>query len=523
MRPKIAYLPQQVHAGFPPEWKHFTAAELVENALRLRVANLNEADRKAATTQLLESVGLAAQVDSRPDAFNRGDQRRLALAIELAGDPPLVACDQACGTLDPKAECEFTQLLRTLACERGLSAVQVTHALDNLGSYDSVIVLHGGQLAYSGPPEFLAHYFQIKAVTDLYEHLSTLKPDDCHRAWVKSRSMFQTANPEILSKLGEQERRAFVEKRMATEGRAGQSASDLPAKVPGTFSQFLTLVARRWRLALRNTPALGLQLALLFALPCLAVVFAAGYLGKLQELSELLKGDVADQLKENPLFAYHVTLGVGLIAGLAMLQTIFLGFMAANNAAREIAGERMAFEREKYRGLRPGAYVASKVAFLLPWVLLQAAWMGFYVHSICRLPGNLWIQIAMLALVNGALTALCLAVSSLSRTAWKALLFCFCLAAFQLLLSGTVLSPPEVLSWIVRPLVTLFWGTSAYLQSMQGTRFYDALQGVAPLWTLIPALLCVIILGSQVVLGLLITLFGCKVRRLGSVWNPPGT
>ena len=140
--------------------------------------------------------------------------------------------------------------------------------------------------------------------------------------------------------------------------------------------------------------------------------------------------------------------------------------------------------------------------------------MGWYIKSVCRLPGNLWMQIAVLALMNAALTSLCLAVSSLARAAWQSVPICFCLAALQLPLSGTVLAPPEMLSWIVRPLGTLYWGASAYLQSMQGTRFYEVLQVVTPL-PLIPVFPCLAILGSQVVLGILLTIAGCKTSRLG--------
>lgn len=524
VRPKIAYLPQFPHAA-SSEWKLFTAAEQVETALRLRVASLDKTSRKEQTAKLLEDVGLTAQAACRPDTLSHAQQRRLSLAIELAGYPALIACDEADKASDPKTEREFVQLLSTLAHEKSLAAVQVTHALGNLEGYDSVIVLHGGQLAYHGPPEFLAHYFQIEATTNLYECLAKRKPEDWHRSWVKHRSSFQSeaGREKLLADLTGDDRRIFLEKRMEAARREGQPVPVPPASIlPGAVSQFRTLLGRRWRLASRNIPALGMQLALLFALPFAVAVFVASDLSRLQELSELLTGDVVALLRENAVFAEKVKHGAGLIAGLVMAQTILLAFLAANNAAREIAGERMAFEREKYRGLRPGAYVASKVAFLLPWVMVQAAWMGWYVHSVCRLPGNLWMQIGMLALVNGALTILCLAISSLTRSAWRALLVCFSLAAFQLPFSGTVLSPPEALSWIARPLVTLYWGTSGYLQSMQDTRFYDVLQVVSPL-TLSPAFLCVLILGAQIALGLLMAVFGCKMARLGSIWNHNGT
>jgi ABC transport system ATP-binding/permease protein len=443
-------------------------------------------------------------------------QRRLLdLATELAGSPALVLCDEAAGTFDSKTETEFTQLLRGLAREEALPVVHVTHALDRLESYDSVIVLHGSQLAYHGPPEFLTHYFELPATVDLYEHLATRRPDEWHRSWIKHGKSYRSleGHMQIASEVSEKNQQLFQEKQ--SELAAGEEIQPTEAlALPCAFSQFFTLLTRRWLTAWRNLPALGTQLALLLGLPSAVAFFASGDLSRLQELSEQLKGNVAEQLKENAVFAVNASHGVGLVAGLAMAQALLLAFLASHNAAREIAGERMTFEREKFRGLHPGAYVASKALFLLPLVLMQSAWMGWYIKSVCRLPGNLWMQIAVLALVNAALTSLCLAVSSLTRAAGRSMPMCLCLAAIQLPLSGAVLAPPELFSWIARPLGTLYWGASAYLQSMQGTRFYEVLQVVTP-FTLSPLVLCLVILGSQIVLGLLLTTSGCKIARLG--------
>ena len=519
-RPEIAYLPQDSHAACR-ERNLATVEEQVHTALRLRVAGMKEETRRERTAALLEKTGLAPLAKRRLDALTPAQWRRVDLATELAGAPALVLCDESAAASDPKTERDLTQLLRTLAREESLTIVQVTHALESLESYDSVLVLHGGQLAYQGPPEFLTHYFQLEAAADLYEKLATRRPDDWHRSWTKHGKAYLSAEgrKQLASELSEENRRGFLEKHRESSGRVIHL--EAPSRASGGFSQFLTLLLRRWRLAWRNLPALGVHLALLFAFPCAVALLATGDLLHLQELSEELKGNVTEQLKENAVFAVKASRGVGLVAGLALAQALLLAFMAAHNGAREIAGERMTFEREKYRGLHPGAYVASKAAFLLPWVLMQSAWMGWYVQNVCRLPGNLWMQIAVLTLLNAALTSLCLAVSSLTRAAWRALPACLCLAALQLPLSSTVLSPPETLSWLIRPLGTLYWAASAYLQSMQGTRFYEALQIVTPL-PLSPMILCIAILTSHLILGLVWTISGCKIARLGVARKPFG-
>lgn len=515
-RPSIAYIPQ-----LPPhsdgESRFFTATEQVETALSLRVGGLSPADRKEKAAALLEKTGLTKVADLRPDALTPIQQRRLALAVELTGSPAVLLCDEVSGAFDPKAELEFAKLLRKLAQEESRTIFHVTHALETLSVYDTVIVLHGGQLAYDCPPEFLAYYFQLKTTPDLYEQLAARKPDDWHRSWAKHRRLYQSAEGQVQmsTEIATEEYRRFLDKRRETESSEIKPAHAAAAQPhPGALSQFFTLLARRWKVARRDTPAFWRHLALMLGFPSLVVIFAANDMSWLRELSAKLTGNVVELLKEDAVFAVQASHGSWLIAGLAMAQIILLGFLAANNAAREVAGERMAFEKEKYNGLSPVAYVASKAAFLLPLVVVQSAWMGLYVSWVCELPGHFASQIGVLTLTNAALTALSLAISSFTRSPWRALLLSFCLAALQLPFSGTVLAPPDVLNWMIRPLVTLYWGASAYLQTMQGTRFYEVLQVVSPL-ALSPMFLCVFVLLSHVVLGVLLTLTGCKIDRLG--------
>lgn len=520
--PVRAYLPSMppgVHAG----WERLTLREHVGTALRLRVARLGTAEIREQTAALLEKTGLADLADRRPGTLTCAQRRRLALAVELTGSPQLLLCDEPAGAFDPQTDLELARLLRSLAREQSRTVVNVTHALGALEVYDTVVVMNGGQLAYVGPPEFLDFYFQLRSTADLYTQLATRRPDDWHRSWIKHRKAYQSekGQVEIAGDIAPGKTCLFLDKRRARS--EAPHAAPLPAPPrPGPFSQWATLLGRRFRLAGRDFPALWINLALALGLPVAVALFAANDLGWLREFSLKLTGNVTELLQDDAVFAVQASRAAGLVAGLALAQVLVLAFLAVHNAAREIAGERMAFEIEKYRGLRAGAYVASKIAFLLPLVVAQAAWMGFYVGSVCGLPGNPLAQIAVLALVNAAFTALCLAVSSLTRAPWRALLICLGVAALQLPCSGAVLAPPDVLIWIFRPLVTLYWGASAYLQTMAGSRFHEVFQIVSSL-SLSPGLLCLLILASHVILGITISTAGCKIARLGLTRKHPGT
>jgi ABC-type glutathione transport system ATPase component len=520
--PVRAYLPS-MPPGVAADWGCLSLSEHVETALRLRVAGLSPAETREQTAALLEKTGLAALADQRPGALTCAQRRRLALVVELTGSPQVLLCDEPGGAFDPQTDLELARLLRSLAREEARTIFNVTPALGTLEVYDTVVVLHGGQLAYVGPPEFLDFYFQLGSTAELYTQLATRRPDDWHRSWSKHRQAYQSekGQVEIAGAIASGKTRLFLEKLQA-RADAPRPAPPSKAPRPGFCSQCVTLLGRRFRLAGRDFPALWRTVVLALGLPLAVAVFAAKDLGWLREFSLKLTGNVVELLQDDAVFAVQASHASSLIAGLALAQVLLLAFLAVHNAAREIAGERMTFEIEKYRGLRAGAYLASKIIFLLPLVLAQAAWMGFYVNSVCGLPGSPVAQIGVLALVNAAFTALCLAVSSLTRAPWRALLICLGLAALQLPFSGAVLAPPEALTWIARPLVTLYWGASAYLQTMEGSRFHEVFQIVAPL-SLSPRLLCLLILASHVILGLTISVAGCKIARLGLTRKHPGT
>ena len=492
---EIGYVPQ-----FSIAYDLLTVAENLDTTLRLRVSGLTKKQRQERAASILAQVGLEAIADRPVRVLSGGQRRRLALALEMATSPELLLCDEVTSGLDPKAEDEMVNLLRSLSRENRRTVLSVTHSLRNLDSYDSVIVLQGGHLAFHGSPEFLTHYFQIEEPEELYPQLELRRPEHWHRSWKKHRKAY-------LGK-GKGVRQHFL-----TDSQEMLPDPILETVVtPGALSQFFTLLGRRWRLFFRDPSALWLQLAMLLGFPCLVVIFAMDGLPQIQNLSLQLTGDMLQLLKENATFSAQASRAGSLVSGLVMFQVILLTLMASNNAAREIAGERLIFEKEKFGGLRPGAYVASKAAYLLALVLAQSLWMGVFVNMVCRFPGDLVAQITVLTLANAAMTAICLAISSLARTAEQASLISVYLVGFQLPLSGAVLALPTALGWLTRPFIAAYWGWSGYLQTLRDTRFYDVVKAITQT-TFSPSILCLWMLAFHVVLGLILAVAGSKNSR----------
>jgi putative ABC transport system ATP-binding protein len=84
-------------------------------------------DRRRRALELLELVGLGDKVDRRPDAMSGGEQQRVAIAVALANDPPLLLADEPTGELDSATAAEVFGLLRRINAEHGTTIVTVTH------------------------------------------------------------------------------------------------------------------------------------------------------------------------------------------------------------------------------------------------------------------------------------------------------------------------------------------------------------------------------------------------------------
>jgi hypothetical protein len=256
-----------------------------------------------------------------------------------------------------------------------------------------------------------------------------------------------------------------------------------------------------------------LQIALLVGFPALVVIFALRGLPSLRAAAEISDNAVQQMLSDFATRLDYLRVG-GLVSGLIMFQVVLLTLMGSNNGAREISGERLILEKEKFSGLSPLAYVASKVGFLGVLVAVQSIWMGLFVNSVIRMPGDLVWQNGFLFLVNAAMTSVTLGISSLARTPEQSSLISVYLVGFQLPLSGAVLALPDWLGQLTRPFIASYWGWSGFLQTLQETRFYKAVTDMTQT-PMMPPMTVLWVLGCHVILGLTVAYLGSR----GSRWE----
>jgi len=102
-----------------------TAEENIQ--LPMRLAAKPSDQREERTRHLLELVGLEKRAVHRPDELSGGEQQRIAIAVALANDPPLILADEPTGELDTKTGAEVLDLFRRLNQDLKKTIIVVTH------------------------------------------------------------------------------------------------------------------------------------------------------------------------------------------------------------------------------------------------------------------------------------------------------------------------------------------------------------------------------------------------------------
>ena len=106
--------------------------------------------------EILELVGLSEKRDVRVLKLSGGQQRRLDVAVALAGDPELLFLDEPTTGFDPGARRNAWEIVRNLS-DLGKTVLLTTHYMDEAQSLaDRVAVIANGSIVAEGPPESLA-------------------------------------------------------------------------------------------------------------------------------------------------------------------------------------------------------------------------------------------------------------------------------------------------------------------------------------------------------------------------------
>ncbi len=415
LRRRIGFVPQDdvVHT-------ELTAREALTYAAALRfAADTDASERRRRVQDVIDELGLDHRADIPVGQLSGGQRKRVSVALELLSEPALLFLDEPTSGLDPNYERGVMEILRALA-DRGRTVVVITHSTQSLRLCDRVLVLApGGKLAYFGPPQLVAAYFERREYAEVFSELDEHPETD----W-GARFRAHPAYEQYV-------RRGGVAAAAASDESDGPAPAGPPAAAVaaahapssrGWLKQYVTLTRRSFAVLASDRRNLALVLA------------QAPVLGLLM-LVALPSGELAPA----PASQLRLISQASLVLLVVVLGVTWLGM---SNAVREIAKELPIFRRERAGGLSISAYVASKATTLGVVTVFQAAVLvalatadqgGPVYASILGWPIGELILGAALA----GIAAMCigLLISALARTSDRATTILPVVLVFQLVLA----------------------------------------------------------------------------------------
>ncbi|HEX5477163.1 MAG TPA: ectoine/hydroxyectoine ABC transporter ATP-binding protein EhuA [Burkholderiales bacterium] len=119
----------------------------------VHVLGLSPIEARERAMAQLDQVGLADKAEAYPAQLSGGQKQRVAIARALAMQPKLMLFDEITSALDPELVGGILQLLRSLAAQRTMTMVIVTHHMAFAeGASDRVLFFDGGVIVEDGEP-----------------------------------------------------------------------------------------------------------------------------------------------------------------------------------------------------------------------------------------------------------------------------------------------------------------------------------------------------------------------------------
>jgi len=121
--------------------------------------NLTSKQVTAAVHHALERVNLASLSDRPTSSLSGGQKQRVAIAGVLAENPQVLLLDELTTFLDARDQRNVLECVRGLvdskkkdSLDNQVTALWVTHRLEELEFADGVSIMDGGRVIFTGPP-----------------------------------------------------------------------------------------------------------------------------------------------------------------------------------------------------------------------------------------------------------------------------------------------------------------------------------------------------------------------------------
>ena len=144
-RKKIQVIFQDPFGSLNPR---MTVYSIVAEPLDIHFKEWSRAQKMERVAELLEKVGLSAEVMERyPHQFSGGQRQRIGIARALAVEPEFIICDEPVSALDVSVQAQIVNLLQDLQDEMGLTYLFIAHDLAVVEHIsDEVLVMTEGKI-----------------------------------------------------------------------------------------------------------------------------------------------------------------------------------------------------------------------------------------------------------------------------------------------------------------------------------------------------------------------------------------
>lgn len=138
---------RQNHLGFVfQSYNLLPTMSATENvALPYMFKGQSKRKREIARRQLA-AMGLKKRAQHKPEMSGGRRQRRVGIARAFVGEPEVVFADEPTGNLDSQTTAQVMNAILTLAREKNITFVMVTHERDLAGCADRIITIKDGMV-----------------------------------------------------------------------------------------------------------------------------------------------------------------------------------------------------------------------------------------------------------------------------------------------------------------------------------------------------------------------------------------